>query len=418
VNLVRRWIALVIVIMLAGVAWRVLGSTRRAAVPTLQSEAAVPVEVAPVQTQTLTETISAGGTVEALREVTTTTKLTGRVAAVLVREGDRVRAGQVLVRLEDSEIAAQVQQAEANLQAAQARLRLLEQGARPEERAQVEAALAQARASFDTARESLARMQTLYKDGAVSKAQLDAAQLQYDVAKAQYDGAVQQQRIVQTGARPEEIEVARAQVRQADAALAFARLQADSAVITAPLSGTVTHRYVDPGDLASLMPGQSDLITVAQIDSVYAVLEVSETDLGRVRIGQTVVVSIDAYPDRSFTGFVREVSPAATPMTRSFKIKVVVDNPDRALKPGMFARGEIVVAQVSDALVIPRDAVVSANGKSTVFVVEADQARVREVQLGQISGPVVQVRAGLRAGESVVVAGQDQLTDGTAVSVR
>lgn len=407
-----------IVIMLAGVAWRVLGSSRRAAVPTLQSEAAVPVEVVPVKTQTLTETISAGGTVEALREVTTTTKLTGHVAAVLVREGDRVQAGQVLVRLEDREIAAQVQQAEANLQAAQARVRLLEQGARPEERAQVEAALAQARANFDTARESLARMETLYKDGAVSKAQLDAAQLQYDVAKAQYDSAVQQQRIVQTGARPEEIEMARAQVRQADAALAFARLQADNAVIRAPLSGTVTHRYVDPGDLASQMPGQSNLITVAQIDSVYAVLELSETDLGRVRVGQTAVISIDAYPDRSFTGLVREVSPAANPVTRSFKIKVVVDNRDRTLKPGMFARGEIVVAQVSDALVIPRDAVVSANGKSTVFVVDADKARVREVQLGQISGPVVQVRVGLRAGESVVVAGQDQLTDGTAVSVR
>ncbi len=413
----RRWIVVVAVVMLAALVWRVLGSSRPA-VPALQSEAAVPVEVAPAKVQTLSEVISAGGSVEALREVTVTTKVTGRVAAVLVKEGDRVRAGQVLVRLEDSEIAAQVQQAEANLQAARAQLRLLEQGARSEERAQTEAALAQAKAGYDTARDSLARMETLYQDGAVSKAQLDAARLQHDVAKAQYDAAVQQQRLVQTGARPEQIEMARAQVRQAEAALAFARLQADNVVITSPLSGTVTHRYVDPGDLASPMPGQGQLVTVAQVDAVYAVFEVSETDLGRLRVGQAASVAADAYPGRSFAGTLREVAPAANPLTRSFRVKIVVDNPDHALKPGMFARGDIMVAQVSDALVIPRDAVLTANGKSMVFVVEDGKAKAREVRLGQISGAVVQILSGLAAGEPVVVAGLDQVTDGTAVSVR
>ena len=166
------------------------------------------------------------------------------------------------------------------------------------------------------------------------------------------------------------------------------------------------------------MPGQTDLVTVAQIDTIYVVLDVSETDVGRIRVGQPVAVLADAYPDRRFSGAVRAVAPAADPRTRNFKVKIAVANPDHALKPGMFARGDITVAQTSEALVIPRDAVVSSSGRPTVFVVEAGKARVREVQLGQVSGPVVQILSGLRAGESVVVAGQDQLADGTAVTVR
>lgn len=414
----RRGIVVVVVILVVAVAWRVFGSARRQPVAQAPAETAIPVEVATAQTQELSEHIIAGGTVGALEEVTVTAKLTGRVAAVLVKEGQRVQAGQVLVRLEDAEILAQVRQAEANYVAAKARLQLLERGARPEERAQVDAAVAQAQASLDNAKQNLVRMQSLYDSGAVSKAELDAARLQYDVAQSQYESAVQQRRVVQTGARPEELAMARAQVEQAEAALAFARLQAQNATITSPLTGTVTHRFVDPGALASLMPGQSDLMTVAQIDTVYVVLDVSETDLGRVRTGQPATVSADAYPDRQFSGTVREVAPAADLRTRSFKVKIGVANPDHALRPGMFARGNITVARASQALVIPRDAVLSSGGRSTVYVVDAGKAHLREVQLGQVSGPVVQIVAGLQAGESVVVAGLDQLSDGAAVMVR
>ena len=413
----RRWIVLVVLIIVVVVAWRVLGSGRRQTVAEPPAEAAIPVEVATAQTQELSERIMAGGTVEALEEVTVTTKLTGRVAAVPVKEGQRVRAGQVLVRLEDAEILAQVRQADANLLAAKARLQLLEQGARPQERAQVDAAVAQAQASLENAKQNLARMQALYDSGAVSKAQLDAARLQYDVAQSQYESAVQQRSVVQTGARPEELAMARAQVEQAEAALAFVRLQAQNAIVTSPLTGTVTHRFVDPGDLASLMPGQSDLVTVAQIDTVYVVLDISETEVGRVQTGQPVAVSADAYPGRRFSGTVREVAPAADPRTRNFRIKIAVANPDHALRPGMFARGEITVARTGAALVIPRDAVITSSGRPAVYVVEGGKARLREVQLGQVSGPVVQIVSGLRAGESVVVAGLDQLSDGAGVIV-
>ncbi len=479
----RRLIAVAVLIVLVGVAWRVLGSSRRQAAPP-PTEVAVPVEVRPVEARTLVETVVAGGSVAAVEEVTVTTKLTGRVQAVLVKEGDRVRAGQVLVRLESGELAAQVHQAEANLAAAQARLQMLgqgarpqertqaedqvrqaeanlaaaqarlqmvERGARPQERAQVEAAVAQAKANYETAKANLERMQALYETGAISKAQLDAAQLQHDVARSQYDAAVQHWNMVQIGPRPEEIEMARSQVRaataqldaaqqqrsliqqgpraqeiemaraqvaQAQAVVSFARLQLGNATITSPLAGAVTLRFVDPGQLVMLMPGQGSLITVAQIDTVDVGLDVSETDLARVRPGQPVALHADAYPDRTFSGTVRDVGLAADPRVRVFKVKVAVANPDHLLKPGMFARGEITTARRERALVIPRDAVLLENGRASVFVVEAGKARMRKVRLGVMSGPVVEVLSGLASGEAVIVTGQSGLVDGAPVAVR
>lgn len=412
----RRWIVVVLVIVIAVVAWRVLGSTRRATVPAQPIEPiAVPVEVAPVTTRTLVDTVTAGGTVEAVEDVTVTSKIPGRVAAVYAQEGDAVRAGQVLVRLDSTELATQVQQVEANLQAARARLAMLEQGARPQERAQVEATVAQALANYETAKSNYSRMQALYDTGAISKAQLDAAQLQRDVAEAQYDTTLQQRSVVRAGPRPEELEMARAQVAQVQAAATFARLQVASATITSPLSGTVTRRSIDPGELAS--PG-IPLLAVARIDTVYVTLDLSETDLGKVRSGQSVAVQVGAYPDRVFRGTVREIAQTGDARTRVFKIKVVVENHDHALKPGMFARGEITVGRTEGAMVIPRDAVITDSGQAAVFVAEDGAARQRAIRLGAMYGPVVRVLSGLRPGDSVIVSGQSGLSDGSAVTIR
>jgi RND family efflux transporter MFP subunit len=151
---------------------------------------------------------------------------------------------------------------------------------------------------------------------------------------------------------------------------------------------------------------------------VHIGLDVSETDLARVKPGQTVALRVDAYPDRGFTGTVVEVGQAADPRVRVFKVKVAVANPDHLLKPGMFARGTITTGQRAQALVIPRDAVTTENGQSTVFIAEAGKARTRKVRLGMMSGPVVEVLEGLAKGDAVIVVGQSGLTDGTPVSAR
>jgi RND family efflux transporter MFP subunit len=209
--------------------------------------------------------------------------------------------------------------------------------------------------------------------------------------------------------------MARSQVAQAQAAVSLIRVQIANTTITSPLAGIVTHRGIEPGEMAA--PGVP-LFTVAKISSVYAVFDVSETDLGRVRQGQPVAVRVDSFPGRLFQGTVRDIAEAGDPRTRVFKVKALVSNADRALKPAMFARGEITVGRASNAIVIPRDAVSTDNGKPSVFVVESGTARTRTIQVGRTYGPLIRVLAGLRPGESVVIAGQSGLTDGTAVTVR
>jgi len=235
------------------------------------------------------------------------------------------------------------------------------------------------------------------------------------VARAQLEAARQQQSLVRTGARPEELEMARAQVAQAQAAVALARLQLQHSVIASPLAGTVVRRAINPGEMAA--PGVP-LFTVARIDPVDATLDLSETDLGQVRAGQPALLRVDAYPARVFQGVVRAVAPSGDPRTRIFKVKVAVANPARALRPGMFARGEITVGRAVNALVIPRDAVSTDSGQPVVFVADGGVARRRTVTLGATAGPLVEVRGGLRLGDRVIVSGQSGLTDGAAVTVR
>lgn len=408
------WIVLIVVILgLAG--WRVVGRRTRASAPSPPQIVSIPVEVAPVATRDLVDFVSAGGTVEATDQVVVTARLPGRVVRVLAGEGDTVAAGQVLARQDTGELFAQLRQAQAGVDAAGARLALLEQGARPQERAQVAAAVDQAAASYDTAKANYERMRMLFETGAVSQAQLDAAKLQMDVARSQLEAARQQQSLVRVGARPEEIEMARAQLRQAQAAVSLIRVQIANTTITSPLTGVVTRRGIAPGEMAS--PGVP-LFAVAKISAVYAVLDVSETDLGRVRLGQPVAVRVDSFPGRRFQGTVRDIAEAGDPRTRVFKVKVLVPNTDRALKPAMFARGEITVGRADRAIVIPRDAVSTDNGKPSVFVVEGGTARTRTIQVGRTYGPLIRVLGGLKPGELVVTAGQSGLTDGAAVTVR
>jgi HlyD family secretion protein len=420
--IVRRVIWIVLVIVIVGLlGWRIMGRSRRAAVPARETQTvAVPVEVAPVTTRNLVDVVSAGGTVEATEVVDVTARIGGRVARVTAREGDTVAAGQLLAQLETSELRAQLRQAQAGLDAARARLTLLQQGARPQEKAQAGAAVDQAKANAETAKANYERMQMLFETGAISKAQLDAAKLQMDVAQSQLEAARQQESLVHAGARAQELEMARAQVNQAQAAVSMIRLQIANASITAPLSGTLTRRGINPGEVATPAVGSlsTPLFTIARITTVYATLDVSETDLGRIRLGQPVAVRVDSFPGRLFQGTVRDIAEAGDPRTRVFKVKALVPNTDRALKPAMFARGEITVGRANDAVVIPRDAVSTDNGKPSVFVVEGGTARTRTIQVGRTYGPLIRVLAGLQPGESVVIAGQSGLTDGTAVTVR
>ncbi len=380
----------------------------------VQGEPAAVSVVAARRTDFVTSVV-ATGTVASRREAKIAPKASGRVAAVLVREGQRVGAGTPLLRLDTSDLITQQAQARASVEMARARLAELLAGARPQEREQVANAVAQARATFDLAQAEVQRMRTLFQMGAASKQQLDVAETQLRLAQSAYDSVRQQQTLVNQGVRTEEITMARAQLEQAEAMLAGARVRLQDATTTAPFAGTIVQRMVEPGETGS---PTSPAFVLAELDEVNVELAVPERYREALRLGQTVAVAVDALTGRQFAGRVGEIRPAAAVATRSFIVKVRVANPQDQLKPGMFARGTITLGVRPNVLQIPEGALILTSSKPVVFVVRNGKAISREVTIGERQAGFLEITSGLSEGDEVVADGATGLTDGQSVTPR
>jgi membrane fusion protein (multidrug efflux system) len=283
--------------------------------------------------------------------VNVSTKVPGQIEELAVKEGDRVQAGQVIARIDSQAIQIQVEQARANLAAAQAKLASLQAGNRPQQVAQAGATVEQAEANLDNVRKNYERTATLYEDGALSAQQRDQALTALKVAQAQYDAARQGYSLATEGAAAQDVDFARATVDQAAAALKSAELQLANSVITAPVAGVIAKLPVDQGETVSV--GQTVFSLTDPADS-WVEANIEETDIGRVKLGETVQFTVDAYPRRKFAGEVADVGAATgsqfallpadnatgnfTKVTQRIPVKIkITDNGQADLKPGMSA---------------------------------------------------------------------------------
>jgi HlyD family secretion protein len=378
--------------------------------------------------------VLASGSVTSIRDAKLGSKISGRVAAVLVEEGARVGRGTPLLQLDASDLLAQQAQAEANVAAARAQLQKVLTGARPQERQQSTDAVNQARATLTSAQASLQlsqanleRMRSLQAQGAVSQQDLDSAETQARVTRAQvaqaqaaYDSAVQNAALVSIGSREEDIQQARAQLAQAQAGLALVQVQLHDSTIDAPFAGTITQRNVEPGETVSSVTASSTspLFVLSQVDDVYVELVVPAQHRSELQPDQEAVMTVDGLPGQTFRGRIEEIRPAANTASRTFGVKVRVPNPKGILRPGMFARGEIVVGVRRGVLQIPEQAVMTATSGSFVFVVRDGRAIHQPVTLGTHHDGLVEVVSGLADGDKVVIQGQDALTDNQPVTLR
>lgn len=433
---VRVVVVGVVVAVLIGGAIVARAGRRSAAPPRVPAVAVTDpaVAVATARRGDVTARVLASGSVTSIRDSKIGSKLSGRVAAVLVEEGQRVGVGAPLLRLDTADLAAQEAQAEANVAAARANLTRVLTGARPEERqqsansvSQAEAALRSARASLELAQANAGRMRSLKQQGAVSQQDLDTAETQAQVAQAQviqaqaaYDSARQGWTIMDVGARQEDIQQARAQLAQAEAGLAAIRVQLHDSTVYAPFAGTITQRSVEPGEIVSPAAGsvQTPLLVLSQVDDVYVEFVVPAQHRAELAPGQAAQMNIDGLPGQTFEGRVEEIRPAADVASRTFGVKVRVPNPQGILRPGMFARGAIVVGVWHNVLQIPEAAVVTATSGPIVFVVRDGRAIRQRVALGGHHDGMVEVTSGLDDGDTVVVQGQDALTDNQPVTPR
>jgi HlyD family secretion protein len=272
-------------------------------------------------------------------------KLPGRVSERLVAEGDRVTAGQLIARLDDVEQRQELALRQAELAAAKAMLAELEAGSRPQEIAAIEAALRSAEAERDRARLDFNRQQELLGKAAISGREFEAAQAQLKVAEARAGEASERVKLVREGPRPETILQARARVEQATAGVALAQTRIDNARLNSPLAGVVLSHHVEPGEFVA---AGTPLATVADLSHVWVRVYLNQTDLGRIRHGQKVMVRTDSFPDKRYEGSIGFIAADAeftpktvqTPKERVklvFRVKVDLANPNDELKPGMAA---------------------------------------------------------------------------------
>ncbi len=276
-------------------------------------------------------------------------KVPGIITKINFQEGDSIKAGEVVAELDAQDLRDEVAAAQARVKAAEAVLARLLAGSRPQEIAEARAAVLQAQADLENKRLDYERMESLLARRAVAVSRRDNARAAYLMAQEMLRRTQEQYSLVKEGPRREDIDQARAELKQTKASLELARTRLDYATLRAPVNGVVLTRPAEPGEVAAV---GSIVLTTADLDNVYAEVYVPESELGRVRLGQTATVSIDAYPDKKFPGWVSFINSKAefTPKTVEtykervalvYRTKVRVVNPRYELKPGMPA--EVVI---------------------------------------------------------------------------
>lgn len=323
--------------------------------------AASPVEAAVARTDTLALTVRAVGSLEADARVEVKPETSGRVTSIAFREGQEVRRGQVLVRLDEGKLEAQVEAARA--------------------------ALSRARAEAENLRTQLRRNDSLLARGAISQQAYDDVRTSYNTAAARMEEA------------------------QANHRLAQQRLE--DAVIRAPFDGRVGAREFDLGDYVGV---GDPLFTVVDDDPMEIDFAVPERYLGSLERGTPVDLAVRSVPGRTFHGVVDFVSPYVDRANRTVALKARVPNPASELRAGQFADVRLQL-RTRSAVVVPEAAVIPRQEGNSVFLVRGSEATRSRVEVGERLRGIVEILSGVSAGDTVVVAGQHNLSEGAAVEV-
>ncbi|MBI4841429.1 MAG: efflux RND transporter periplasmic adaptor subunit [candidate division NC10 bacterium] len=372
--------------------------------------------------------LTAGGYIVPHRKIELAPRITGRVEWIGVEKADRVDRGQVVLRIEQREFLAAVDRAEAALLAARARLNELEAGSRPEEIERARAALEEARSNVANAALELDRFQRLYAEGAVSRQLLDGAKNRHEVALAQRKAAEQSYELTRIGPRQEQIDLARAQVREAEAALRAAQVDLDNTLIRAPVAGTILERLVEPGEIVttSFIGGRgakSAVLSMANLTVLDVEVDVSQNEFRKVRLNQPATIVPDAFPDRTYRGSLTELAPEANRQKATLQVKVRILDPDEAIRPEMNAKVTFLEPPGATPagppkVLVPKEAILPRQGQSLVYLANGSKAAGRPVKIGAEVDGKVEVLEGLQGGETVIVRGVEALRDGQRLRIK
>jgi RND family efflux transporter MFP subunit len=344
--------------------------------------------------------IDLSGTLLSPDQARVSSEAAGVVREVSVELGSEVRAGDALLRLEASELALALERAESALRQVEAQLgmdRSADKRFLPEEQM---ASVRQALASRDDARAAFARAQQLTERGLLSKVDHDTTETRLKVAEANYEAAIDAARSL------------KASLQDRRAAYELAKKKVADAVVRAPIAGSIAERLVQPGEY---IRESTPVVTIVQMHPLKLRTGVQERFAGDVKPGQTARFNVEAFPGRMFDGKVAFVSPAVDQGLRTFTVEVLVDNTQRLLKPGFFAKGAIDVRLDEQVLAVADEALSTMAGVSSVFVIEGDKARQQRVTLGVHQGRSWEVVDGIKGTEVLASSNLNQLATGTRV---
>ncbi len=286
--------------------------------------------------------ITATGTIE-VTKTDITSKVGGYLVELKVREGDAVNKGNLVAVIDRPDLKAQLWRDEAALSKARAQLRDLEQGARSQELQEAAANLAAAKSQAVKAQSDFNRYSTLFREGAISTQQLDASRSAHEVAANALTAAQSRYSLLLSGNRPETIVAQRLEVERSEAVLAASRTQVADLEVNSPLAGRVLSKNYERGEYVN---AGAAIATIGDMNDCWVKIYVSTEQLGKIRLGQAASVKIDAYPDKTFRGEIKEISQNAEYTPRQsitqreranmvFAVKVKLDNPAETMKPGL-----------------------------------------------------------------------------------
>ena len=416
-------ISVVVLFGIIALTYRVLGSTT--------PEVEVARATAESSNAAGSTVLSASGYVVAHHKISVNSKVTGRVAWIGVEKGDKVKEGQVLVRLEDEEFRAMYEQARGAWESAKARFAEAQHGSRPEEIQQADHNLAEARATAANDKVTLDRTRDLFAQGVVSKQNLDDAQAKYDADQHRADSLEQSFSLSKLGPRVEEIDRAKADVDTARGQMDYAKSQLNATVIRAPVSGTILERTAERGELvtsqfASGAEGgpRGSVVALADLNDIQVELDIAQDDFAKLSPHQEGIVTLDAFKDRSYKGEIAEMSPEANRQKATVQVKVQILQPDSYLRPEMNAtvqfkapanKDDKNAAQQSYVLV-PTAAVRDKDGKKYVLIAFNGKALRRDVHVkGERSGGYLV--DSLVGGENVITTAPADLEDGQKIRI-
>jgi RND family efflux transporter MFP subunit len=362
--------------------------------------AAVATQTTHVQRMSVQREVELSGTLMSPDMAKISSEVAGVVVEVRVQLGTEVRAGDVLVRLEPSELKFAVDRAESALRQVEAQLGIDRgQDKQPPADEQI-ASVRQQIANRDDARAAFERAQQLSGRGLLTKADRDTAETRVKVSEANLQAALDNVRSL------------KASLQDRRASYELARKKLADAVIKAPVAGAVSERLVQPGEY---IRENTPVASIVQVNPLKLKTAIQEKHASVIRPGQGVEFNVEAFLNRTFKGKIAYVSPAVDQATRTFPVEALVENTDRVLKPGFFAKGVVHTKIDENVLAVPEDAVSTLAGVSTVYVIESGKARQQQVTLGARQNKLVEVTSGLKGEETLATSNLSQLATGVTV---